>query len=49
MTTGKQARFKADVFQGAFRKIIIWDPVVDIPFNPCALTITDTTFVVPLE
>ena len=23
--------------------------VVDIPINPCALTITDTTFVVPLE
>jgi hypothetical protein len=50
VTTGKQAKFKADVFQGAFRKIIIWDPGSGYSeSNPCDLTITDTTFVVPLE
>ena len=49
-TTGRRARFKANVFQGAFNNILIWDSGSGYSeANPCALTITDTTFVVALE
>ena len=50
INTGKRAKFKANVFQGAFSNILIWDPGSGYSeLNPCALTITDTTFVVGLE
>ena len=49
-TTGRRAKFKANVFQGAFNNILIWDSGSGYSdANPCSLTITDTTFVVPLE
>lgn len=50
MTTGRRARFKANVFQGAFSNILMWDPGSGYSDNnPCALTIVDTTFVTGLE
>lgn len=50
VTTGKRAKFKANVFQGSFNNILIWDCGSGYSeLNPCALTITDTTVVVPLE
>ena len=50
ITTGKRAKFKANVFQGSFNNILIWDPGSGYSdSNPCNLTITDTAFVVGLE
>jgi hypothetical protein len=50
MNTGKRAKFKANVFQGSFNNILIWDSGSGYSeLNPCNTTITDTTFVVGLE
>jgi hypothetical protein len=50
MTTGRRAMFKANVFQGSFNNILMWDPGSGYSDdNPCALTIVDTTFVTGLE
>ena len=50
MNAGKRAKFKANVFQGAFKHITIWDPGSGYSdTNPCNLTFVDTTFVTALE
>ena len=50
INTGRRARFKANVFQGAFSNILMWDPGSGYSdLNPCNLTIVDTTFVTALE
>ena len=50
MNAGKRAKFKANIFQGSFNNILMWDPGSGYSeSNPCQLTITDTTFVTGLE
>ena len=48
--TGKQAKLRADVFQGFFQSVKIWDPGSGYtPENTVELTITDATFTVAVE
>jgi hypothetical protein len=49
--TGAQAKVRADVFQGSFQNMKIWDPGsgYDSDTNPVTLTVTDTQFVSEVE
>ena len=47
---GKQAKFRADIFQGKFQNMMIWDPGSGYSTdNACQLTITDTAFTSAVE
>jgi len=49
--TGAQAKLRADVFQGAFSNVKIWDPGsgYDSVSNPVTITVTDNQFVAEVE
>ena len=51
IATGAQARVRADIFQGKFQNIKIWDPGsgYDSASNPITLTVTDNQFVSEVE
>ena len=50
ITTGRRARFKADIFQGNFANVLIWDPGSGYSeLNPCDISIVDTAYTVAAE
>ena len=48
--TGRRAKFRANVFQGSFNNILIWDSGSGYSdLNPCGLSIVDTAYTVAIE
>lgn len=50
VNTGRQAKFRADVFTGIFTVVKIWDPgSAYTTDNPCEITVIDPNFVTEVE
>ena len=50
VTTGRQAKFRADVFTGIFQLVKIWDPGSGYSEeNPCEISVIDPNFVTQVE